>query len=215
MALKLKIDKLVEKLGAGKDYYCFEVPQEYHVWTLKNQWKSFKKKYDVALMGLKVRASEPSGKTETLRHPRKNPRSMDCGVEVVGVEKVSGTRIYIWEFRVDGTSEANQVLAELCEKDNIDSFDIKELEVYNAKSGAILHCERHNPDSNMKSLYIVGFSFENQQKLYPEVLMTTQEAYVGTFQDNRAHCCQTPGMVKACALKNKLKKAQIIRRPNA
>ena len=213
MALKLKIDKLVEKLGTGKDYYCFEVPQEYHVWTLKNQWKSFKKEYDVALMGLKVRASEPSGEITTVPHPKKNPRRLDCGVEVVGVEKVSGRRIYIWTFRVDGTGEANQVLAELCEKDEIDSFDIKELEVYNPKSGAILHCERHNPDSNMESLYIVGFSVENQQRLYPEVLMTTQEGYVGTFQDNRAHCCQTKGTVKACALEQKVKKTQVIRRP--
>ena len=209
MALKLKVDALVAELGTNKDYYCFKVPEEYHRWSLKNQWNSMKKEYDVDLMSIKVRESESTGKSSSLSHPKKNPRRLDCVIEVVGKEKVTGTRIYIWKFRVDGTTEANEVLTELCNKDNVDSFDIKELEVYNRKKGAILHCEKHNPDSNMESLYIVGFSVDNKQKLYPEVALGTQQEYIGDFQDDTAHCCQVEGLVKACALKKQVKKTQI------
>jgi len=212
MALKLKVDALVREMGTGKDYYCFQVPEEYHKWNLKNQWKSIEKEYNVALMSMKVRASEPSGKSSFVNHPKKNPRRLACGIEVVGKEKITGTRIYIWKFRVDGTSEANEVLSELCKEDDIDNFDIKELEIYNKNSGVILHCERHNPDANMESLYIVGFSIDNKRKLYPEVLISTQQEYIGAFQDNQAHCCQTEGLMKACALKKQVKKTQVILR---
>ena len=209
--LRAKIKDLLEDMETNKDYYCYQVPEEYHMWTVKHKWKPMIESFGVIPLRLKVRGVGEDCSNEILRYSHANPLVV-CGVSIKGHETASSSKTYGWDMRVDSVSEINEVLSELCSKNNVEVVQVKELDVYNKNMGVELRAEVHNPDGNGSSLYIVGFVIDNNLVLYPKISISSMAKYVGEFQGDFAQCCVMDGRTHGCVIKNKIKKTQMKKR---
>jgi len=216
MALRAKLEDVIHKKPEGDDWYCFQVPEEYHVWTSRHKWSSMEQ-YGVAPIRLKVSGAADGNETIATAFTKKNPKTLVCGVEVAGRKTTNQSQSFSWDLRVDSVREINDALSELAEGDDyqVNAFNIRELDVFNKKTGVILKCERHNPDGNQTSLYIVGFHDGGELRLYPEVALATMQQYVADFKSLFAQCSNIQAIQHGCVVKNKIKKKQIKLRKQA
>ena len=218
MSLSTKLNYFTKNKPTGEDWYCFQVPEELHFWFLNYQWANDGiEKYGVRPMRLKVHGvSEYSSEAHSF--PRKRPLKLKCGPAVFGKKTVSGSTTHNYEFRVDSTKEINDALLELGQGPGyqIERFDILEMDVFNPDTGHILKATRHNPDGTGSSFYIVAFTIDGDEKLYPNIAIGNMMDWVGKFKENLAHCSNVSGMQKACAIEHKVPRRQIkTRKPAA
>jgi len=209
--LRAKIKDLLDELPTNEDYYCYQVPEEYHVWTLRHKWQDMEERYGVRPLYIKVHGVRSDSKNEIIKYSEANPLIVH-GVPIKGQESSNQNVTYNWAFRIDSVSEINEVLSELATNNAVELLSVKELDVYSPKSGITLKAEVSNPDHSGSSLYIVAFVIGTQTKLYPKVNVGTMAEYVGKFQGNIAQCCVTDGRINACVIKTGLKRRNIIRR---
>lgn len=215
--LRAKIDDLLKELGDGGEWYCYQVPEEYHVWTLKYTWRSMEK-YGVLPVRIKVHGVVENSEKDIISYTKKSPKILNNGLPVKGKCTASQNQTVNYEFRPDTTNEINESLTELAnmENFNVPLFSITEIDVIHNKSGALLKCERYNPDGNGASLYIIGFHIDGEIKLFPHVPLGNMRIFIGDFKQNIAHCQNAQGLVHACLIKNKVKiRKQVKRRDSA
>ena len=213
MSLNAKLNDLRSKIPAGQYWYCFQVPEELHVWTFNHQWRDDAlESYGVQPLRFKVHGT---AEAKTERHPwtKRSPLKLKCGISIVGQKTVSLSTTHTCEGRVDSTKELNEALAELADGPgfHINSFDIKELDVI-TKNNVILTCCVHNPDGSGASLYTVEIMKNGTRKPYLQIPVGTMMEDIGKFQQKAAHCTNEQRLVHGCAILNRVKKNQVIRR---
>jgi len=204
---------ILAKKEAGEEWYCFEAPEEFHVWLLNHPWRpdSFRD-YGVSLLSLTVRSATPTGEEDRHRYNRRSPLRLDCGIEVnKGYYQTTQTKTAKFRMRVSGPRETEEALSELSQKTGLETWEVWEMTIYNSKEGVEAEFKRHNPDGTGTSLYFYRASWADRSLLYPDIPLNEQQRIVGRFQNRLAHCTaeEMKQIAFSCALKKKISPKQI------
>lgn len=210
----IKLNALLQSKNPGDTWQCILSPERYKFWTLEYEWPdSFNKNFGVDLRAVRVFGTGKEKPTvET--YSRKNRLFLDCGIDILsGFVSTSTKKLVSLIIRVDGVTEVNSALRELSKTHEIDSWQVKMIEIYNPKHQALTKFTLHNPDSNGTDLYLWSVNIVKKEVLYPEIGLFDQQLYCGKFQYQFAHCACDEITVKAhaCAIKKNAKAAGIIR----
>lgn len=203
MSLQAKIRDLKVAKGDNEKWYCYQVPEEFHFWMPEHPWKEIEK-YNVRPIKIKVSGRASTNNVVPTKFTEKRPLLLKCGVSATGQHTIAQSQSVHFEIRVDGTREINTVLDELSKKYKITQFTVEQLQVSNPYN-ILLHAERHNPDTNGTSLYIVKFFIDGNEKYYLNVSLGKMTEYVGEFKNCIAQCANTYDLVPVCAIQHKVK----------
>jgi hypothetical protein len=210
MTTARKNDALAGK-ASGDEWYCYEAPEEFHIWTLAHPWPadSFRE-YGVALLAITVRSATLTGEESRDRYNTRNPLRLDCGVEInQGFYQMSQTKASKARMRVADPAELEDAMREWSKKTGLETWEVKELVIYNAAKGAEVEFKCHNPDGNGASLYLFRVTNDGGSRLYTHVTLHEQGELLGGFHEKLAHCTFTNALVPSCSIKKKLKPKQI------
>lgn len=210
--LRTKLKDLISALPLNKDFYCYQVPEEYHYWTERYKWEPLNK-YKVEPVRIRVHGVKEDSVNELLKYSAKNPLHA-CGVPIRGHESSNQNTTYVWDFRTSSVETINEVLTDLCKQNGVESVRVKELDILNLETNAILRCEVFNPDGTGSSLYIIAVQLVNDVKFYPSMGLADMRHHVGTFNGNLAKCCLTPTTTHGCVIENQINQSQIKRVKN-
>jgi len=207
--LRAKIKDILKEMPLHEDFYCYQVPQEYHFWTNKNKWQSMLAK-GMEPVRIKVHGVKDDLQNEVLKYSNANPLVV-CGVSIRGQESSNQGKTYVWDFRTSTVETINEVLTDLCKNNGVSVVKVNELEVRNLDTNVILKCEVFNPNGKEASLYIVGFLEGNQLIFYPKMNLADMMRYVSKFKGDVAKCCVAPTIGPGCVIEQHIKTSQIKR----
>lgn len=201
-------DVLAQK-KEGEEWYSFQLPEEFHMWTLTNQWKNGAfKKYDMKISKLSISGEIESHKSE-IKFNQRAPLFLDCGVDLRkgnAVTKTTSTASF-GLFNADSAVEINEILEELSRKYGIQVWTIKTIWLYTS-NGRELNFKRHNPNGTGVSLYFFKLKDLEREVLYPDVSLNEQQQLVNLMKLTLAHCTavERKEMVHGCAIEVMKKK---------
>ena len=207
MAKRIEISKALKGGDSGQKFIqCIMLPEEFHSWSMKYQWKQDRfKKNQVSLSAIEVYATSITEHTSVIHNVTKStPIILDCGVEVFdgrhGV--TSQNNLARFAFRVSGVNEFNQSMRELSSKFNFSVWSILSAEIFYAKMGATLYFWRHNPNGIGIQLYLGKIVTADFDKPYESISIIDQQTYSNGFYDVFAACALTwePTLKKNCAI---------------
>lgn len=202
-----KLNTLLQSKEPGDTWQTIRAPERYLFWTAENEWPdSFKESFGVSLRAVRILGGG-SDKPVTAKYTSKNRLYLDCGVDILnGYVTTTSRKSIAMTLRVDGTTELNMAMRELSTTHEIESWQIQNIEIFNAKENSIVKFSRHNPDSNGIDLYLLIVNIFKKELWYPEISLFDQQRYCAKFQYHFAHCSCEIQEIKshACALRKNL-----------
>jgi len=203
MSLNTKLEHLINEKKEGEEWYCFQVPEEFHIWTDKNKWKNIEE-YNVKPICITIQGQASTNTSIPARFTKKRPKILTCGCEIIGQHTLSQRQSFNGRIRIDSTIEINNALSELANEYRIESFDIKRMDIVGEKN-SILTCVRHNPDGQGSSLYITAFLIDGKSVLYPNISLSIMMSHVGDFKNKIAQCYLKQVLDHGCMIKDSKK----------
>lgn len=193
----------------GDKWYCYQAPEQFHVWTAKHKWPTNAMEVlGMQPLSIKVSGSISPAKPETQRYTRRKPLTLSSGVTARGQTTTRIVSSAHFDFRVDSTRELTDCLLELCGVTKQTTFSVEVLELTSKKRGYIITFRRINPDGNGTSLYFHDYIKDGRKVLFPAVMLQTQSEILGDFKETLAQCSYIFNLSPYCALKGKRKNTQ-------
>lgn len=207
MAKRIDISKAMKSSDSEKkEIQCIMFPEEFHFWSLKNQWKQDRfKKNQVSLAAVEVYGTSITENIASIHKVTKSAAIiLDCGVEIFsGRHGMTGqSNLAQFKFRVSGVSEFNQAMKELSAKFDFNIWTVVSAEIFYPKMGATLYFWRHNPNGIGTQLYLGRVVTVDFDKPFESISILDQQAYSNGFYDVFASCSLSwePSLKKNCAI---------------
>lgn len=213
MSVAMKVNNLVKAKEPGDRWACYQAPEEFRMWNLKNGWKSMSQ-YDVAPIFIKVKGVKIV-ESNSFQATQKAPKILNCGIPVTGASTISSERRCHWTVRVDSVREINSALTELAKEYRFEQFEVRELEV-NHKNGAIIFSEIYNPDGNGTALYSLMIELNGKKRYAPNMDQKFQEHHLDKFIGvQKANCgiVEQTTIANVCAIENRIPMKAVMRIP--
>ena len=214
----VKLSTLLQYKKPGDTWQSILAPEEFKWWTMENKWKTdCFKKFNVSIAGVHISAFEP-GKSNTVSFKQKEPLFLKCGIDIrKGRVTTTNRKAATFRFRVDSIIELNSALTELSQMYEFDSWEMKQIELYNPQESCYIFFTIHNPDGNGPNLSLWSVKSGRSETLYPDISYIEQKRVCGGFEYNFAHCIASKEevLVHGCAIEKKQKASNIITRKKA
>jgi len=205
-----KHDKVVSKKKVGEKWYTVNAPEELRYWHSGNPWPydAFRE-YGVALIMVEPHAKKTLSVADTLLYSKMKPLKLKSGTTIIGgyttITSQSLTGRY--PLKPKGMAELTSDMVELTVKhQDISSFRINRVTVYNFVSGYRLYFEYFNPNKTGDVLAL--WAIENEEdgmvnfSQIPD--KTTLDKAVGAFREVLLGCVgkleKTEKMVGDCTV---------------
>lgn len=208
--MTVKLKELLKTKKPGEEWYSLHAPEELRIWQKSKPWKkgSFSKR-GVKFFSASFHASKQMSSIHQV-YTVKSPMVLDCG-ELYGDYKTIQTKSATFKGRFDNCVDFNTYMKELCEKTQLDVWEIKKLNIYNPKESVEIEFTIHNPDGHGVGLYLYRIIYDKASRMYPNIMLSEQMKCVDRFYENLAHCTADEITMKihACGLEKKIPKKQI------
>lgn len=210
--IKRKTHKTSQQIGS--ETYCFQAPEEFHVWTLENKWndEAFRK-YGVQIEGIRITSRDTVGfpHVEPFNQTDKKLVLKADAIVTEGEFRTFTTVKGLFNIRLQSVYAANKALSELSEKCRIKSWEVLALDIYNPQHASYLKYMKFNPNKKFSSLYLKYITHKGIEKQWADIPLTTQQMHVGKFKGDLAHCTTVKRTIidSDCAIETKVIKNQI------
>ncbi len=198
-----KLDDILKQKQEGDEWYSFQMPEEFHIWTLSNEWKGgVFKKYNLKISTLSVSGAIEIGKAE-VKYNHRAPLILDCGIDIRKGQTTTSTthKASFGPLNADSAVEVNEILKELSHKYKIPIWTIRTMRVY-VPDGRELHFKIHSPNGTGSSLYFWRLKDGDRDILYSDVSLNEQQNLTSLTHMTLAHCTavKQEGLGHACKL---------------
>ena len=204
-----KYNEVLKQKKEGDEFYSFQMPEEFHIWTQEHKWKhNAFKNYNMRISTISVSGSLETSKKE-VKYNKRSPLPLDCGVDMdKGRYALTTTKkASFGPFNADSAVEVNEILGELTEKYGITVWKIQTVRVY-IPDGRELHFKIHSPNSIETSLFFYELKDGNREELFLNVGLNEQQNLTSATHLKLAHCVlvKDEELNPACKIKNMEKK---------
>ena len=192
--MKRPKEKTVKELKAnGGEWHTIKALEKYRYWDKNRQWDETPfRKAGLQLVSFTAKCSNRVDAGKDMKFTRakplmlKNGFMIDQGCYTVNAQSES---VCLTNVRVDGVDEMNDVMLLVSDiYPEMSMWEIRNVSLYNKKTGEISHWKFFNPDTTGCELYFHALETIDSFRFYYDIPLMEQQRAAGHIQERVAWC---------------------------